>query len=661
VSRLAPLESVLGRAEPSPALRRLLGSPALFGIVQGFIAAALYFSVGLVTEQALGYSWLVFVAAALFFGLLVLSYVEGASLHQERGGATVIARYGFNELVSFVAGWAILLDYVLLVAVCAFIAANYAGALWDPLADGTGEMLLAAGIVVGVALANVRGPGPRAFDRAAVVVLADLVLQVTVIALGLALVLEPDVLRSPGAVAGTPGLSDIAFAFTLAVIAFVGLDASSGLSGQVAIGRGGLRRLVSARILAAMAPLVGLAVVAVSVLPLGALGPEEIQRPVVAVVDGFEQGWLREPLRVVVALSAFGILVGAALTAMLGLSRLGYSLALNRQIPTRVGRLHPTRSTPVVVIAIGALLALVLIMPADIDFLAGTYAFGATLAFTLVHASVIRLRFSEAARDRPFRMPLNVGAVPVPAVVGMVVSAAAFVAVVAISESARIVGFGWLGFGLVLYVGYRMVEDKPLLARVSVPERTLTRAYEPTAQYGSILVPVLGSPLDDDIMQTAGRLAAEHETDPDAPEGVTIEAIWVHEIPLSLPLDARIPEAETERARAALARAKAVGEEYGDVQVETHRVRGRAAGEAIVREARRKGVEAIVLAAEEPTRMRGGLHLGGKAGLHDTFVGATTRYVVQRAPCRIILTAPPAGEGAPGVGPDRDPTRPATT
>ena len=72
-----------------------------------------------------------------------------------------------------------------------------------------------------------------------------------------------------------------------------------------------------------------------------------------------------------------------------------------------------------------------------------------------------------------------------------------------------------------------------------------------------------------------------------------------------------------------------------------------------MREAKRRGVEAIVLAAEEPTRVRGGLRLGGKQGLHDTFVGETTRYVVNKAPCRVILTAPPAEPAA-------DPTRPAS-
>ena len=73
----------------------------------------------------------------------------------------------------------------------------------------------------------------------------------------------------------------------------------------------------------------------------------------------------------------------------------------------------------------------------------------------------------------------------------------------------------------------------------------------------------------------------------------------------------------------------------------TATVRARRAGEGIVREAKRRGVEAIVLAAEEQTRVRGGPLLGGKRGLYDTFVGQTTRYVVTKAPCRVIITAPP--------------------
>jgi len=78
------------------------------------------------------------------------------------------------------------------------------------------------------------------------------------------------------------------------------------------------------------------------------------------------------------------------------------------------------------------------------------------------------------------------------------------------------------------------------------------------------------------------------------------------------------------------------------VEVATAMVRGRSAGQAIVSEARRRGVEAIVLGAEEPTRIKGGAMLGGRGRARDRFVGDTTRYVVEKAPCKVILTAAPA-------------------
>src|SRR5436309_15519732 len=111
---------------------------------------------------------------------------------------------------------------------------------------------------------------------------------------------------------------------------------------------------------------------------------------------------------------------------------------------------------------------------------------------------------------------------------------------------------------------------------------------------------------------------------------------------MSLPIDARLPESQIKQARQALARAKAVGEEYSGVEVATAMVRTRRAGYAIVDEARRRGVEAIVLGAEEPSLIRGGARLGGRGGPLDNFVGDVTRYVVAKAPCRVILTAPPA-------------------
>jgi APA family basic amino acid/polyamine antiporter len=71
----------------------------------------------------------------------------------------------------------------------------------------------------------------------------------------------------------------------------------------------------------------------------------------------------------VVAAAAAATLVAAANSAMLGLSRLAYSLSTNRQIPSAVGRLHPTRATPYVLIAIAAVIAAALTIPQDLELL----------------------------------------------------------------------------------------------------------------------------------------------------------------------------------------------------------------------------------------------------------------------------------------------------
>jgi APA family basic amino acid/polyamine antiporter len=260
---------------------------------------------------------------------------------------------------------------------------------------------------------------------------------------------------------------------------------------------------------------------------------------------------------------------------------------------------------------------------------------------------VIALRYRERDRPRGYRVPLSIpfreSSVPLPAVLGALLSFAGWASVLVFHTGARYVGTGWLVAGLALYVTYRKTESKPLLKRVTIPERALRHeALEP--EFGSILVPVFGDVLDDDIVQTAGRRAAAAGDRADE-GGSVIEAIWVAEVPLALPLDAPLPEAQVQKGRDALARAKAVGEEYDGVTVVPTFVRARRAGAAIVSEARKRGVEAIVLAAEEPSRIRGGGLLGAASGPLENFVGESTKYVIRKAPCRVILTAAPADSG----------------
>ncbi|MEN3279442.1 MAG: basic amino acid/polyamine antiporter, family [Solirubrobacteraceae bacterium] len=632
--------------------RRGLGQPALFAIIYTSVASAIYFSLGVVAQRALGLTPVVYLLAGVFFVLACMTYVEGASLHQDRAGATVFARFAFNELVSFVAGWMILLDYIILIAVTSFSATNYLAAYYAPLGRGTAELLLCFGIILYVAVRNIRGFSKTRVNRIAALVIADIGLQVLVIVLGLFAFFHLDAITDTIHLGSTPTWGDTVFALGVATVAFTGLESASGLSGEVAVGQRGLKRLVWAAAVTVLIVYTGIGVVAVSALPVignaTSLGRNYLDAPMIGIAESFHANWLADTLKYTIAAVAAVTLIAAANSAMMGLARLAYSLSTNRQIPSAVGRLHPTRATPYVVISIAAVLAAGLTVAQDLELMVGIFAFGALVGLTIAHLSIVVLRSKEPAGRRPYRMPGVVTVrgrpLPLPAVVGALLSAAAWVGLVITHQGARWVGFGWLAGGLALYLIYRTSEGKSILRRVTVPEAALRRERR-EAEYGSILVPLTGTPLDDDIVQTAGRLAAEEDVESfEEDHGATIEALWIFEVPMSLPIDAALPDAQLKRARAALARAKAVGEEYEGVEVATATVRARRAGQAIVEEARRRGVQAVVLAAEEPSKIRGGALLGGRGGPRDNFVGEVTKYVLAKAPCSVILTAPPASE-----------------
>jgi basic amino acid/polyamine antiporter, APA family len=633
-------------------VRRSIGSPILFVIVYTSLASAIYFSLGVIAGHALGLTPLVFLLAALLFALTATTYAEGASMHQERSGSTVFARYAFNELVSFVAGWAILLDYIILIAVTAYSATQYLKVFWSPLGDRGEALGLALAFIAFVVLSNIRGLGGRRARRVGLLVIADLALQALIVVVGLALFFSPHTLLSPIHLGTAPKWSDLLFALTVAVIAFTSLESAAGVAGEVRISRGALKRVVGAGTGIVVVLYAGIALVAVTALPVHnghtELATRYLNDPMVGVVAHMRPHWLAETFKYLVGGLGALTLVAAANSAMLGLSRLAYSLSTNRQIPSVLGRLHPTRSTPYVLIIIAGLIAAGLVVPEDLDFLVGIYAFGAMLAFTIAHVSVCRLRYLEPDRDRPFRVPLSVrvrgGELPLPAAFGALVSAAGWVAVIVVHQPARYVGFAWMAIGITLYVVYRRADETSLLKRVTVPPQVLRAEHAPDRDYGSILVPLFGTDLDDDIVQTAARLVSSEQTDEAAIDTATLEALWMFVIPMSLPLDASLPDAQVKHARQVLARAKAVGEEYTGVQVATAIVRTRRAGYAIVDEARRRGVEAIVLGAEEPSLIRGGARLGGRGGSLESFVGDVTKYVVAKAPCRVIVTAPAAGD-----------------
>ncbi len=644
------VEMAAQKPHSRPSFGRELGSPMLFSVIYTVIASAIYISLGVVAGYALGLTPLVFFAGGLMFVLAAMTYVEGASLHQDRGGSTVFARYAFDELWSFIAGWAVLLDYVILLAAAVLSATSYLQAFWRPAGLGAVEAAIIVVILIYVAVRNIRGFSTTRSRRIALLVVADIVLQLALIVLGLIFLFDPGLLTASIELGTAPSFQNLIVALGIATVVSTALESASGLSGEVGVGRAGLKRLVSVSSLTVIIVYAGIALVAISAQPVingkTALSSTYKDAPMLGIAAGFDQQWLAQGSRYLIAAIAVVTLIAAANSTMLGLSRLSYGLSTHRQIPSALGRLHSTRYTPWVLIIIATIVAGALTIPGDLTLLLNVYAFGALLALTIAHAAIIRLRMTEPDRPRPYRIPLNIkvagSSIPLPAVAGMVLSALVWVSIVATHPSARWVGIGWMAAGLLLYFVYRLSSGKSLTKRVTVPREAL-RGEAIEVEYDSILVPVTGSPLDDDIIQTAGRLAAE-TADEDGFEGESrIEAIWITEVPMALPIDARLPEDESARARKALTRAKAVGEEYDNVQVDTARARGRRAGQTIVAEARRRGVKAIVLAAEEPSRITGGALLGGSSAT-DLVIGETARYVLANAHCSVIVTAPSAGD-----------------
>ena len=261
----------------------------------------------------------------------------------------------------------------------------------------------------------------------------DVVIQLVVIVVGLVLFFNVSTISDHVHLGSAPSWSGVIYALTITTVAFMCLESASGVSGELSISRTAVRRMTWGANLTILVVYVGLAVVAVTRSRSSAATPTSARRylgaPVVGIVERFHPAALRRHAQVHRRRRGRGDAVAAARAAMLGLSRLAFSLATNRQIPSALGRLHPQRSTPFVLIAIAAIVAGALVVPANLDFLFGIFAFGAMLAFTIAHLSICVLRYREGDRARPYSMPGGVrvggGVLPLPAALGALLRAPA--------------------------------------------------------------------------------------------------------------------------------------------------------------------------------------------------------------------------------------------
>ena len=624
------------RRRRTHSLERVLGTPALFATAYGNVGSSIYYALGVTAAFALGLTPLVFVIAGVIFAATAATYAEGTVRYPAAGGSSSFARQGFNELVSFGAAWSQMLVYVATVAISAFFVPHYLSVFWEPLRENPWDIVGGAVVVVLLVAINIVGI-QEAARLNIILAVVDFATQALLVAIGFVLVFSPEVLKSNIHWGVAPTWTDFAIAIPVAMLAYTGVETVSNLAEEV---RDPPRNVPSAYKLIAAAVFAiyfTLPLIALSALPvfqqadgewvteLG-LPPEEggfTNDPVLGVVKNLGlSGSVLDALEIYVGVLAATILFIATNAGVIGASRITYAMANYRQLPATFRRLHPRFRTPwlALVIFAGAI-PLLTLLPGQTDFLGTMYSFGATLSFTVAHASIValRYRFPDAEVAYRARPNVHIGRVDWPAfaVLGGIGTLIAWIVIVVQEPTTRWAGIGWLVFGFIAYAVYRRrFVHEPMARTVHAPPVVLTEGLE--IEYRTIVVPVSRTPESEEALVAAARLAAER--------GSRIAVVRVLEIPLELPLDADLPE-EEEEADTLLDEARALVESYG-VRATPRLLRARRAGPAIVEEAARQGAELVVVGAPRQATRRG-----------RPAVSEAVDTILKASPTRVLIVA----------------------
>ena len=466
-----------------------------------------------------------------------------------------------------------------------------------------------------------------------VVPVLDLVTQLVLVVLGFGLLFSTTALTRGLSLGTTPSWHDLAFALPLAMLAYTGLETVANLAEEARRPGRDLPRSLFSAIGGVVVIYVLIALVGLSAFPLEngttALGVEWLRAPIMGIVSELQPHlphWFGQVLRVYVGLTGALVLLAAATTSISGFGRLAYSLGEHGQLPRAFGRLHRrTHVSPASVIAAAVIsIALLLgtaFLTRPVTFLASLFSFGVLLAFTAAQLAVVKLRFSQPDLRRPFRVPLGIkmrgGVLPLPSLIGAILTATVFVIAMVTHIGARYGGPAWLLGGLVVYFVVRRERGAGMLEHVVATDEQIL----PEAEFSRILVPMKLGEIGEEMIATAVKLAQERRA--------SVEALFVIRVPLDLPLDAPLEEVEAQAA-ASLEEASALGSDHG-VEVVGRTVRARSIGEAIVEAAAGSGADLIVLGSSPRWRRQA------------RFFSPTVDYVLRKSPAEVLIVAFPQG------------------
>ncbi|MBI4267858.1 MAG: APC family permease, partial [Chloroflexi bacterium] len=424
-------------------LRRVMGVPALFSIGYGDVGSSIYYALGVVALVAFGATPIVLGIAGIIYVFNALTYAEGSAMLTEGGGSSSYARVAFNDLAGFTSGWALMLSYVVTMAISAYTIPPYLAYFWPVLEQPVASTVFSMGIIVFLMLINVLGIKESSRLNIFFIII-DIFTQVTLVILGLILLLLPNpgrLFQNMFGEGNWPSAQNLIFGIALAALCFTGVESVSQHGEET---RRPEKRMPQAYLLMIVVVLIlfaGISLVALSAMTPQVLGdpvngwardpvagiasaisaaisPENIaarisSEPAVVIVVTWALGWVQRILPVMVALLAASILLIATNAGLLGISRLTYNLSSHRQLPITLNRVHHRFRTPYIAIIIFSLVTLILLIPgffsprffADLGAL---YVFGSLLCFSLAHAAILGLRARKPDLARPFKLRMNI-------------------------------------------------------------------------------------------------------------------------------------------------------------------------------------------------------------------------------------------------------------
>src|SRR5213080_2869962 len=257
----------MARRRRQQGLERVLGAPALFATAYGNVGSSIYYALGLTAGIALGLTPIVFIVSGVIFAATAATYAEGTVRYPEAGGSSSFARHAFNELVSFGAAWAQMLNYVITVAISVIFVPHYLSIFWEPLRTNPWDIVIGIGLtwlLVGINIVGIQ----EAARLNILLAVVDFATQLVLVGLGFVLIFHPHVLSSNIHLGVAPTWSAFLLAIPVAMIAYTGIETVSNLAEEARDPVRSIPRSISMVAIAVFAIYFTLPLVALSALPV---------------------------------------------------------------------------------------------------------------------------------------------------------------------------------------------------------------------------------------------------------------------------------------------------------------------------------------------------------------------------------------------------------